>query len=277
MTFARHLEIILDARMIMHSGIGSHIRGLLEGWREIAPDFRPTLLGDPEAIEESGGRFGPRHVITFRAPIYGLREQTAFPAKACRGKLLHCPHYNVALRHRGPLVVTLHDLIHIHEQWGVPSAWKRMYGRWMLRKAVRRAGHIFTVSHCTAGEIAERLKVDREKISVAYNAPSRLFREADPSPEAVAQFRRKCELPARYLLTVGLYKPHKNLDRLLEALHSLWREGDLSSPLVMAGVQAKDRPALEARIASLDLGDRARVLDRLPAEDLPLLYAERMP
>jgi glycosyltransferase involved in cell wall biosynthesis len=259
--------------MIAHSGIGTHIGGLLEGWRDVAPDFRPTLLGDPAALAQRFGEAARYPIVLFRAPVYGLREQLAFPARRTRGALLHCPHYNIALRHAGPLVVTIHDLIHLDNEFGLPPGIRRVYARWMLRTAIRRARHVFAVSQATANDLAARLAVAREEITVTYNAPSKAFVGFAARPDDIQRFRREADLPGDYLLTVGLYKPHKNLDRLLEAFKPLCESGRPPLSLVIAGTQEKERPGLNGRLAQLGMRDEVRVLDWLAADRMPLLYA----
>jgi len=269
---ATRRPVVLDARMIGHSGIGTHIRGLLEGWREVAPDFCPTLLGDRAVLDQwlpDAARFP---TITFRVPPYGWREQIGFPARETRGALLHCPHYNIALRHGGPLVVTIHDLIHLDKRWGVRSKVGQFYARLMLLLAARRARHIFAVSQATADELVARLTIPAEKITVVHNAPSSVFLNSHFPPGAIEQFRRETGLSADYLLTVGLYKPHKNLDLLFEVFKSLREEGKTELGLVVAGTQEKERPALERRLSELGLADQVRVLDRLPTDRMALLY-----
>jgi glycosyltransferase involved in cell wall biosynthesis len=259
--------------MIGYSGIGAHIAGLLEGWREIAPDFRPTLIGDPATLAEWVPDVAKYPIVPSRAPVYGLREQLIFPAGRTRGALLHCPHYNIALRHAGPLVVTIHDLIHLDKRCGPRPLVHRVYARWMLPAAARRARHIFAVSRATADDLVARFGVARDKITVAHNAPARIFLQSRACPETIRQFRRKLDLPADYLLTVGLYKPHKNLDLLFEAFKSLRESRKTDMALVVAGTQEKERPALKNRLAQLGISDHVRVLDWLPAAQLPLLYA----
>jgi len=270
---AMNRPVVLDARMIAHSGIGAHIRGLLEGWRETAPDFCPTLIGDPAELAQWLPAAAKYPVVPSRAPIYGLREQIAFPVRRTRGALLHCPHYNIALRHAGPLVVTIHDLIHLDKRFGPRLLVHRLYARWMLSAAARRTRHIFAVSQATADDLVARLGVARDKITVIYNAPSHAFVCSRQHSEAVEQFRREKDLPADYLLTVGLYKPHKNLDVLFEAFRSLRESGKIPLSLVVAGTQKKERPALNSRLAQLEIRDQVRVLDWFPADQMPLLYA----
>jgi len=266
-------QVFIDARMIAHSGIGTHIRGLLEGWRDADTDFRPALLGDAATLADSIAEPNRYRIVRFRAPIYGLREQIAFPAAATRGALLHCPHYNIPFRHGGPLVVTIHDLIHLDGRFGPRSPVARAYAFLMIRAAVGRARHIFVVSRATGREIVARFGVPEEKVSVVYNAPAEIFRRAARIGDAeVEQFRARRNLPATYLLTVGIYKAHKNFDFLLATLGDLWRTDGRVPALVMAGIQAKERPSLGERIERLGVAEKVLVLEKLPADELPLLY-----
>lgn len=266
-------KAILDARMIRHSGIGTHIRGLLEGWREVAPDFRPALLGDPSLLGEFARATEPYPVIPYLAPIYGLREQLAFPASQTRGALLHCPHYNVALRHRGPMVVTIHDLIHMHPKLGLRRGPKRWYAQWMLKKAALHADHIFAVSKATAAELEAGFGIGQARTTITHNAPSSLFESAAPSHDEIDRFRRNRQLPGEYLLTVGLYKPHKNIGFLLGTMNSLWKASKIQMPLVIAGIQDKDRGDLLKQLRIMGVADHAQIAARLPEAELPLLYA----
>jgi alpha-1,3-rhamnosyl/mannosyltransferase len=70
---------------------------------------------------------------------------------------------------------------------------------------------------------------------------------------------------------MGLYKPHKNLDVLLEAFQSLRANGRIAATLVVAGLQEKDRPGLQQHLDAKGL-DAVRLLERLPAARLPALF-----
>jgi glycosyltransferase involved in cell wall biosynthesis len=258
--------------MISHSGIGTCVRGLLEGWRDCAPDFRPTLLGDPATLAHSIPDVARYPVVPFRAPIYGLYEQAAFPVQATRDALLHCPHYNIALRHHGPLVVTIHDLIHLDKRWGAGSALGRLYARFMLRSAVRRAAGILADSEATARDLARRLGVARDRVSVVYPAPAAAFLNCTLRSGQLDEFRREINLPSDYLLTIGLYKPHKNLELLFEAMKSYLGNEKIPLPLVMAGTRKKERPGLANRLAEFGIAARVHVLDWLPNDRMPWLY-----
>src|SRR5437762_2989402 len=102
------MKIGFDARMILHSGIGSYIRGSLKHLLE--KDFDFTLFGDLPKI----ANYSAKKVLA-DFPIYSLREQIAFPALLSKDPVdvLHVPHYNVPLAYRGKLVATIHDIIHL--------------------------------------------------------------------------------------------------------------------------------------------------------------------
>src|SRR5258708_35313004 len=145
------MRIGIDARKLADFGIGTYIRGLLQGLAKLgdgdeqsivfAPPAAHPLI--PEAFES----------VALDAPHYSLRELVVVGRAAERARLdlFHAPHYIVPIT-RVPLIVTIHDLIHIHQPQGNPFA--PLYARTMLRRAVRRARRPPTVSEAVAREVA---------------------------------------------------------------------------------------------------------------------------
>ncbi len=126
------MRIGIDARKHADFGIGTYIRGLLRGLVELnAGDeivaFAPEDARLPDGVE---------HVIA-DAPHYSVRELIAIGRAADRARLdvFHAPHYVVPFT-RVPVVVTIHDLIHLHQPLRNPAA--RIYARFMLRCAVHK-------------------------------------------------------------------------------------------------------------------------------------------
>src|SRR5258708_17992490 len=145
------MRIGIDARKLADFGIGTYIRGLLQGLAKLgdgdeqyivfAPPAAHPLI--PEAFES----------VALDAPHYSLRELVVVGRAAERARLdlFHAPHYIVPIT-RVPLIVTIHDLIHIHQPQGNPFA--PLYARTMLRRAVRRARRVLTVSEALARGVA---------------------------------------------------------------------------------------------------------------------------
>ena len=75
-----------------------------------------------------------------------------------------------------------------------------------------------------------------------------------------------------YCLYVGNFHPHKNLLRLIQAFHSLAKDGQ--HQLVVAGKKdSRFFPGLQSQVEKLGLHDKVLFLDYVPQEDLPELYA----
>jgi glycosyltransferase involved in cell wall biosynthesis len=207
------MRIGIDARKIADFGIGTYIRGLLDGLTELGTRdtyiaFAPASARIPAGVEH----------IEVSAPHYSLRELIVLGRAADRARLdvFHAPHYVVPFTHT-PLVVTIHDLIHLHQPLRNPLA--PLYARSMIRRAVRKARVILTVSEAVKREL-ER-EVAATQVIVTPNGT-----------EVVAP--RDADVDAPRYLYVGNDKPHKNADALIDAFARVRRErGDAT--LVLAG------------------------------------------
>ncbi len=92
----------------------------------------------------------------------------------------------------------------------------------MMRMAARRARRVLTVSQASKDDILHYLRVPAEKVEVIYNAlDTRLA--AEPTADDVARVRERFLLTAPFILYTGNIKPHKNVDRLIEAFSLLRR------------------------------------------------------
>ena len=193
------MRIGIDARKIADYGIGTYIRGLLgalakTGDEEIVA-FAPAGTALPNGVAH----------IAVDAPHYSLRELLAVGRAADRAHLdlFHAPHYVVPFT-GVPVVVTIHDLIHLTQPPSNPLA--PFYARAMLGRAVRKARRVLTVSEATKRAIVETLLVAPDDVVVTPNGvDERFWSAAAMSPLS------------NYFLFVGNDKPHKNLRVAREA------------------------------------------------------------
>lgn len=213
------MRIGIDGRKIADFGIGTYIRGLVGALAAIGGDERYVVFAP-----RSARKLLPRNVelVEFDAPHYSLREVLALGRAADRADLdlFHAPHY-VVPRTRVPVVVTIHDLIHLHVRHRNPLA--PLYARAMLRRAVTKSRGVLTVSDAVRRELIDELRCPPEKIRVAPNGIDALF-----TPDG-ARPRR-----APYFFYAGNDKPHKNVRTLVEAF-SIVRAERSGIELVLAG------------------------------------------
>jgi glycosyltransferase involved in cell wall biosynthesis len=218
------MRIGIDARKIADFGIGTYIRGLLHGLAGLEDsdgnDDEYVVFAPAQAGSLVPERFAH---VALDAPHYSLRELIVVGRAAGRAglDLLHSPHY-VAPLTRVPLVVTVHDLIHLHQPQRNPVA--PLYARMMLSRAVRRACRVLTVSESVAREIAAELGGEGKLVVTPNGIDHDVFRPDGP------------RAGGRYFLYAGNDKPHKNVDRLVEAFARLSGKGLSGEPqLVLAG------------------------------------------
>jgi glycosyltransferase involved in cell wall biosynthesis len=217
-------HIVMDARLLGSGGIGTYIAELLPRVIEALPMVRFTVLGDPQALHAILPASRRLTVRRFDPPIYTVREQLEFArAIPSTATLFWAPHYNIPLAWRGPLAVTVHDVAHLALRQ--PSVARRLYARWMFAAVRRRAAIVFSVSEWTAREVERLVGVPRQLVVIPNGvSPRWLQRDArHPAPEPATP----------YFLFVGSVKPHKNINRLLDAFSDIASE--LPHRLVIAG------------------------------------------
>lgn len=264
-------EIVLDVRMMKHSGIGSYIRGILRGMCFLPDAVKFIFTGPLKFRSLVPERLCSLYFIRDES-IYSLREQLFFPQEIRFKELYHSPHYNIPLRFRGKHVVTIHDLNHLLFPENLSTPFHRTYARYMYREAVTRASEIIAVSKKTKQDLVERYHIAPEKINVIYNAV-REDLEPCKDEEKARKFRSEYGFPEQYLLCVGINKPHKNYSFLIRSLKLAGESENIDIPLVIAGLRPEDRNDIERTIHELQMEDRVIIFDQFDHETLPLLFS----
>ncbi len=252
------MRIAIDCRKIADYGIGTYIRGLLSGLAAADADHEYVLFG-PESAESLIPRDSRFRLVTDDSPLYSVREVITIGRKieAARAELFHAPHYVVPFT-SAPTVVTIHDLIHLHQPLRNPLG--RPYARLMIGRAVRRSRRILAVSETVGRELAEAYPAAAGRITVTPNGVDAALLNALPAADDESLVRRGLSR-RRYLLYVGNDKPHKNVEVLIAA----WREVRSRHPrisLVLVGGSFR-RFAGEERVVRTAF---------LPLEDLAAFY-----
>jgi glycosyltransferase involved in cell wall biosynthesis len=260
------VRIIYDLRILtgrMH-GMARYGLELLAAMLREDPELAVGVLvrrpEDAKALPED------RRVLAMAwnlAP-YGLRSQFRLPAllRGLDHQVYHCPFYAPPRRHRGPMVVTIHDLIHL-EFPADHGLRHRLFYRWVVGPAARRAGAVLTVSRHSKEDIVRRLGVDPERVVVTPNGVDPAFRPLEP--EARREAPAGLGLPPRYILGVGNPRPHKNLSALVEAWRLLRRQDPAAPALVLVGLERPGQAGAGA--------DEAVVRPHLEDAELARAYA----
>jgi len=267
------VRIAIDARKLHDFGIGTYIRNLLKYLARLDQDTEFVLLCKPQdvqAVEETGRNFRP---VVVRAKPYSLAEQFMVPASLLTQNvdLLHEPHYVLPPLVPCRAVVTIHDCIHLMFPQYLPNRLAYAYARANLWTAARRAARILTVSETSKADILRYCDVPADRIIVIYNAIDDHF-ATPPSDEAVQRVRERYQLDGPFALYVGNIKPHKNLERLIDAFDLVRRGGFERMELLIIGDQISKYPRLRRTVDKHKLHKHVRFLGFVPDDTLAALY-----
>ncbi|MGD9572506.1 MAG: glycosyltransferase family 4 protein [Thermoleophilia bacterium] len=115
-----------------------------------------------------------------------------------------------------PVLLAVHDATFMsNPEW--LGARARAVLRGLVPRSARRAAAVLALSETAAGDIAQALRVDRDRIRVVSPHPAPVF---TPDETAAGRVRERFGLE-RYVLAVGDLGPRKNLAALGRAVRSL--------------------------------------------------------
>jgi glycosyltransferase involved in cell wall biosynthesis len=172
-----------------------------------------------------------------------------------------------------PIATTIHDLLFLRmppEVSGRSTVYCRAF-RSFAASFARRAAVVLTVSKHSRRDIAELLDVPKKKIHVVGNCVGPNFRPVDEA--AVRAAREACGVEGDYVLYVGNFGPHKNVEGLLRAFAGLDESLRAAHRLVLAGSEDRGAGRVRRHAQKLGVADRIVFTGHVPDEHLPALYA----
>jgi glycosyltransferase involved in cell wall biosynthesis len=267
------VRIGIDARKLHDFGIGTYIRNLLRQLARLDRDTEFVLLCRPDdaaSLASLGNNF---RAIVETAPNYSIAEQVKIPVALQREgvTLFHAPHYVLPPLVRCRSVVTIHDCIHLMFPQYLPNRMALAYARTSIRLAARRATRVLTVSESSKRDILRFVDMEPDKIDVIYNAFDERF-AVEPREEEVVRVRERYQLHDEFVLYAGNVKPHKNLERLIEAFDRVRKRGLDHLKLVIIGDEISKYTSLRRAVHTHQLHKYVRFLGYLPEETLAVMY-----
>lgn len=277
------MRVALDARYVRahFPGIGRYVYHLAEALAALPGGPHLTLFYNPSPtlprydLPALAARFPGK--ITLQATSarpFSLGEQYRFFLPALRGRfqVWHAPYYIRPYLLARPTVLTVHDVINARLPGAMPSRQTRLAFALTTRLALLTSRRIITVSQAAACDIEQLYGVNPAKIRVIPHGVSPAFRPLDPAEQAAT--RSRLELPGRYLLYVGINKPHKNLARLLEAFKRYREQSGDPLRLILAGKEdGRYSGDLREKARQLGIMEQVEFRGEIAENDLPALYA----
>ena len=267
------MRIAIDARKLRDFGIGTYLRNILIELSRLDRETEYVVLCRPDdaaAGDVLGRNF---RMVPETAPAYSIAEQFRIPLSLARERvrLVHEPHYVLPPLVRCRSVVTIHDCIHLMFPQYLPSKLAHVYAKGSMWSAAHKADRILTVSEASKRDILRFFNVPPEKVAVIYNAIDERFL-APANAERMELVRQRYQLDHPFVLYVGNIKPHKNIERLIDAFGRARSQCPKDLKLVIIGDEISKYPGLRQSVHKHKLDKHVRFLGFQPMETLAAFY-----
>ena len=273
------MRVGIDATAIprTRAGAGNYIFHLIRGISEADTSNSYVVFSRPQHVEEWGIR---QPNIVFHEtdlasrPLRLLWEQTILPILARHHRLdvLHSPHYTFPLFVPMRRVVTILDMtFFLYPE--LHSLAKRVFFRTMISLAARFADRLITISDSTATDLfrvlgSRALAEKTHPIPLAADPAYRPISDASAISSVCERFGLE---PGRFILSVGVLEPRKNLPVLLRAYRGLRDEG-VRHPLAIVGKRGWMFESIFSAVEELQLTHDVVFTGHVSDADLPYLY-----
>ncbi|MEO7765879.1 MAG: glycosyltransferase family 1 protein [Ferruginibacter sp.] len=220
-------------------------------------------------------------VQTLKGAFYPLWEQWILPRFIAlqKNSVLHCTGNTAPVWGKIPLLVTIHDLIFLEQNYLFKKDGGSLYQRFgnVYRSLVvpivaKRAKHILTVSEYQRQVIIKKLGVLPAKVSVVYNgADERFFEELTPG--IIQTIGKKYGIDFPYIFFLANTEPRKNTAYVIKSFILFCEQHpNYKHKLVIKGLSTAQ---LEKKIAASggnEFTDRIHHIRYIDYADMPALY-----
>lgn len=219
------MRVGIDVRLWRETGVGRYIRNLVTNLVSLDKKNNYVLFARSDDEKSIGlsvqdSRFS---VIQTDIPWHGVQEQIRLPKILNEQNLdlMHFPYFSVPIFYNKLFVVTVHDLIINRFATGRASTLplpiyfaKRVGYHAVLANAIYRAKKIIVPSNSVKNDLLGTYRnVNSDKVEVTYEGGF----ENKMKDERLKMKDKLIE--GKYLLRVGNFYPHKNVEKLILAFH----------------------------------------------------------
>lgn len=228
-------------------------------------DLRTAAPPAARRINDAIKRCLPNPLVLTR-----LLKQLRFSGGARRHaiSLYHEPAY-LALRYRGPTVVTVHDISWIRYPETHPRERVREMNR-VMPAVLRRADHVVVDSEFVRREVIEHYGLAPERVTTILLGVASEFRPVAASGPVLAQYGLQA---GRYILAVGTLEPRKNLSTVIAAFSRLPDSVRRQTPLVIVGMHGWGMEKFSAGLQQMIARGEVVLTGYVAQEELPALYS----
>ena len=228
----RPLIIADQLRRSVPGGIGTYIRGLVAGLRELG--MEPSLYAGKKRASAEADSLQELGLTVFSSALLGPLMTRLWDVGVGRlpgdFDLVHAASLALPPRGNRPLTAMVHDLAWRH----FPEAYPVRGRKWheaALARASSRCDALFTPSEKGRADLLDA-GVEAHRVHVVIEGCDHL---PEPDHEGARLVLKRAGVEGSYLLTVGTLEPRKNFSTLFSAYEAASRALPERWPLVVVG------------------------------------------
>ncbi len=252
----------IDADVLgrQRTGDERYVANLLRELPNTAPDLQfAAITRHPELVPA-----GVEPIeLPARSQIYRMSRSLPRLLRQLQPAVAHF-QYAVPLAYHSPSLITVHD-VSFEAGTSLTRARDRFVFRRAVRRSVRRASAVITVSEFTRSELLRYYDLAPEHVFVHPNGLDPVF---DPATSADTDPGDEEAQPRPYGLFVGTLSARKDPLSAIEAIALVEPPLDL----IVVGPDGGSGAAVRAAISRLDLGERVHLRGHVDIDHLARLY-----
>lgn len=271
------MKILIDGRLYggENAGLGRYINNLVSELSKVDRKNEYILLLRKKYFDSLELPKNWKKILTdFKH--YGFGEQIFLPLiiKKENPDIVHFPHFNVPVLYKDKYVVTIHDLL-MHKQKGLSATTlpapiyfiKRLAYRFAFDNAVKNASVVIVPS------IAVKNEVTKEYSKKIKNISTKTIVTYEGLDERISD-KKEIKINLPYFVYAGNAYPHKNLERLVEAVVQLneARGKNKKINLLMASARNVFTKRIEKMVSKLKADSFVKILGFVPDDELGSLF-----
>lgn len=255
-----------------NAGIGRYVTNLVQHLSKIdGKNTYEIILRKKYYDELNFPNKWRKHLIDDRH--YSFKEQFSLPQllNKLQPDVTHFPHFNVPVFYQRSYVVTIHDLSKNRSKGRgsttlpYPLYWlKRIVYSSVIKRAIHKSKHIIVPTNFVKRDILANYHISSEIINVTYEGV-----ETTPGKVNVIN---KYKVNKPYFIFTGSAYPHKNLERLVDAIVLLNKQYELEVDLLISSSRSVFTERLEKLISEKKADSYVKLLGFVPDDELYSLY-----
>ncbi len=267
------MNICIDAREFVKdkkTGISRYLENLLLPLKNKS-EHEFTLLGrDPSFLPDSLKNSRIKYINIPNAPTL-ITDQYLLPklARKNNADIFFSPYYKVPLCGNFKRIITVHDIMFLKLK---SFGFKHCLTGIQLRLATGKADIILTDSEFSKNDLCEYLPNISNKIKVVYPAISPAWNNPSDRTQST-EIRNKYSDGQPFLLYVGNFKPHKNVNLLIDAFLDYTSRVKNNHRLLLAGGDTVNFNRINEYINAKDKNNVIKTYPYVSEDELKALYS----